>query len=320
MPTNSDAAQGTAKRNAAREALKQVRSGLVVGLGTGSTAAIFVEELIARVKAEKLDIVGIPTSEKTRAQAEAGGIELTTLAEQPRIDITFDGADAIDLGSFCLLKGLGGALLREKIVAEASGRLVIIADTSKVPQPFGGIVPVEVVQFGAAATFCRLHQFGETAWRKTDKGERFITDNGNYIADITIAEIGEPARLQAALKNIAGVVETGLFLNQASQLIIGRRNGHGSLRSFMTEKSAHRHSGKFYLEMLALCFGGLAMVGVLLVWWLLQAPLRLDFAKPAVESAIAQKTGLHTDIGPSGAGLARHRHTAGNSTEQCRRP
>jgi ribose 5-phosphate isomerase A len=221
MPTGSD----IAKRNAAREALKQVHGGLVLGLGTGSTAAIFVEELIARVKAEKLDIVGIPTSEKTRAQAEAGGIKLTTLAEQPKIDITFDGADAIDLASFCLLKGLGGALLREKIVAEASQRLVIIADTSKVPQPFGGIVPVEIVQFGAAATFSRLHSLGETAWRKTGQGELFITDNGNYIADITIAAIRNPARLQTELKNIAGVVETGLFLDQASQLIIGSETG-----------------------------------------------------------------------------------------------
>jgi ribose 5-phosphate isomerase A len=225
MPSASDVAQNNAKRNAAREALKEVRNGLVLGLGTGSTAAIFVEELIARVKAEKLDIVGIPTSEKTHAQAEAGGIKLTTLAEQPNIDITFDGADAIDLASFCLLKGLGGALLREKIVAEASQRLVILADPSKVPEPFGGIVPVEIVQFGAAATFSRLHQFGETKWRKTESNQLFVTDNGNYIADIALPVLSDPAKLQTALKSIAGVVETGLFLKQASRIIIGSETG-----------------------------------------------------------------------------------------------
>ena len=221
MPSGSDAA----KRQAARAALGEVHGGLVLGLGTGSTAAIFVEELIVRVKAEKLDIIGIPTSEKTAAQARAGGIKLTTLAEQAQIDITFDGADAIELKSFCLLKGLGGALLREKIVAEASRRLVIIADTSKVPEPFGGIVPVEIVQFGAAATFSRLHEFGETAWRETAPGQLFVTDNGNYIADITIPAITDPAALQTDLKSIAGVVETGLFLDQASRIIIGNETG-----------------------------------------------------------------------------------------------
>jgi ribose 5-phosphate isomerase A len=215
-----------AKRNAARAALVEVRSGLVLGLGTGSTAAIFVEELIARVKAENLDIVGIPTSEKTAVQAKAGGIKLTTLAEQSKIDITFDGADAVDLTSFCLLKGLGGALLREKIVAEASRRLVIIADTSKVPVPFGGIVPVEIVQFGAAATFARLQKIAAATWRKVaGKDELFITDNGNYIADLAMPIIADPARTQAELKSIAGVVETGLFLDQASRIIIGSETG-----------------------------------------------------------------------------------------------
>ena len=222
MPGSSD----QAKRHAAQAALAEVRSGMVLGLGTGSTAAIFVEELIAKIKADRLELIGIPTSEKTAAQAKAGGIRLATLAEQPRIDITFDGADAIDLGNFCLLKGLGGALLREKIVAEASARLVVIADTGKVPAPFGGIVPVEIVKFGAEATFARLAKVGPATMRQVaNSSDLYVTDNGNYIVDLALASIAAPAELENSIKHIAGVVETGLFLTQASRIIIGNETG-----------------------------------------------------------------------------------------------
>ena len=213
-----------AKRQAAKKALEEVQSGMVLGLGTGSTAALFVEELIQRNQKEKLNIVGIPTSEATRAQAEAGGIALSDFSRHQQIDITFDGADVVDLKQFHMLKGLGGACLREKIVAEASRRVVIMVDASKIPAQFGGTVPVEIVQFAHEATLRRLGLIGPVSLRQKNDSV-FITDNGNYIADLAMPEISGATTLQRRIEDIAGVVETGLFLTQASRIIVAATDG-----------------------------------------------------------------------------------------------
>ncbi len=218
--------QDEAKQAAAEAALKEVHDGMVVGLGTGSTAKVFVAALIERVKRENLKLLGIPTSEATAHQAEAGGIPLTDFARNPTIDVTFDGADIVDLKSFAMLKGLGGALLREKIVAQASKRLVIMVDPSKVPAQFGGIVPVEIVRFGFEATLGRLQQIAPLKLRPEKESDRtFVTDNGNYIADLDLPIIDDPQALQTRLKSIAGVVETGLFIGMAHTIIIGSEQG-----------------------------------------------------------------------------------------------
>jgi ribose 5-phosphate isomerase A len=217
-------ANEVAKQQAALKALEEVRPGMVLGLGTGSTAALFVEALIARNKREPLDIIAIPTSEATRAQAKAGGIALSDFAHHQQIDITFDGADIVDLQSFYMLKGLGGACLREKIVAEASQRVVIMVDESKIPPQFGGIVPVEIVPFGHEATLRRLSAIAPAALRVKESAP-FVTDNGNYIADLTMPKIDDAETLERRIEGIAGVVETGLFLRQASRIIVASASG-----------------------------------------------------------------------------------------------
>ena len=213
-----------AKRQAALKALDLVKPGMVLGLGTGSTAALFVEALIERNRRETLNIVGIPTSEATAAQAKAGGITLTDFSQHQHIDITFDGADIVDLKSFYMLKGLGGAALREKIVAEASAQVVIMVDKSKVPAIFGGIVPVEIVPFAHEVILRRLGAIAPVNLRQKN-GNIFVTDNGNYIADLSMPAIQDGEGLQRDLKSIAGVVETGIFLHQASRIIVASENG-----------------------------------------------------------------------------------------------
>jgi ribose 5-phosphate isomerase A len=214
------------KRQAAELALKEVSDGMVLGLGTGSTAAVFVEALIDRVKREGMTIRAIATSEATDRQARAGGIEITDFTRDPVLDCTFDGADVVDLNNFAMLKGLGGALLREKIVAQSSKRLVIMVDQSKVTERFGGILPVEIVRFGYESTMVRLKRFGDPVLRhdKT-KAEVFVTDGGNYIADIACPSIDDPDKLQTDIKTVAGVIETGLFLGMADVVVVGSETG-----------------------------------------------------------------------------------------------
>jgi ribose 5-phosphate isomerase A len=208
-------------------AVAMVRDGMVVGLGTGSTAAFAIDGLIARVR-DGLRIVGIPTSERSAKQARDGGIALTDFAHHPKVDLTIDGADEIARDSLNLIKGLGGALLREKIVAAASARLVIVADAPKLVTQLGGTVPVpiEVVPFGWETTAARLIRLGANpALRTTPDGTAFHTDGGNLILDCHFGIIADPARLEQDLSATIGVVETGLFITMAATALVATPDG-----------------------------------------------------------------------------------------------
>ena len=219
------------KRLAAEHAIKHVEPGMKLGLGTGSTAAKFVELLGEKVKGG-LNVVCVPTSEATRAQAAGLGIKLSTLDETPFLDVTVDGADEID-GELRLIKGGGGALLREKIVATASGRVIIIADVSKRVETLGAFaLPIEVVPFGLTATRNMIESLagdvgcnGDIKLRIKGDGKPFVTDNGNHILDCAFGIIDDPEALDDALKLIPGVVENGLFLGIADLGIIAGPKG-----------------------------------------------------------------------------------------------
>lgn len=215
------------KRAAAEAAAGMIEDGMIVGLGTGSTARFAIEELIRRVR-DGLHIRAIPTSKRSAAQARAGGIPLTTFAEHRRIDITIDGADEIQTGTLNLIKGLGGALLREKIVAAASERLVIVADGRKLVEQLGGTapVPVEVVPFGWETTADRLRRLGtEPQPRRYAAGQLFCTDGGNRILDCRFGTIADPAALDRAIGQIVGVVESGLFIGMARLALVASDEG-----------------------------------------------------------------------------------------------
>lgn len=215
------------KREAAMEAVSMVEDGMVVGLGTGSTARFAIDGLIARVRAG-LRIVGIATSERSARQAREGGIELTDFAHHARLDLTIDGADEIARDTLDLIKGLGGALLREKIVAAASERLIIIADEPKLVSGLGATVslPVEVVVFGWETTASRLDKLGaRPILRKADDGVAFHTDGGNLILDCHFGAIDDPAGLERELSATIGVVETGLFIGMASTALVATPGG-----------------------------------------------------------------------------------------------
>jgi ribose 5-phosphate isomerase A len=217
-----DTGRDTQKRAAAEAAAAMVEDGMVIGLGTGSTAYFAIEALIRRVR-EGLHVLAIPTSERSAAQARDGGIALTSFAEHRRLDLTIDGADEIETGSLNLIKGLGGALLREKIVAAASERLVIVADARKLTDRLGGMapVPVEVVAFGWETTVERLVHLGtEPVLRRAADGQAFHTDGGNLILDCRFDPIADPAGLDQAIGQTVGVVETGLFIGMAWMALV----------------------------------------------------------------------------------------------------
>ena len=219
------------KRQAAARALEAVRDGMRLGLGTGSTAKHFVELLGERVRAG-LKIVGVPTSEATRADAARCGIALTTLDEIDRLDLTVDGADEVD-PSLNLIKGGGGALLREKIVAAASDRMIVIADDSKWVEVLGRFpLPIEVVPFGLAATRRALAEAfeesgvsGQMGVRNAKDGHVFVTDGGHWIVDAHLGRIPDVPLLASLLSAIPGVVEHGLFVGLASTAILAGAHG-----------------------------------------------------------------------------------------------
>ncbi len=219
------------KRQAAARALEDVRSGMKLGLGTGSTAKHFVDLLGEKVRAG-LKVICVPTSEATRAQAEGCGVPLTTLDDIDHLDLTVDGADEIN-PALDLIKGGGGALLREKIVASASDRMIVIADDSKWVDRLGRYpLPVEVISFGLAATqramrdaFAKAGVSGQMGVRQSADGHVFVTDGGHWIVDVRLGEIEDPPRLAGFLSAIPGVVEHGLFIGLGSTAILAGAQG-----------------------------------------------------------------------------------------------
>jgi ribose 5-phosphate isomerase A len=210
------------KRAAAYRALDYVKHGMVLGLGTGSTAYFVVEGLGKRV-AEGLSVTGIPTSERTAAQARSLNIPLSDFGAHSSIDLTIDGADEVERDTLYLIKGLGGALLREKIVAAASKQLVIVVDEEKLVKRLGDHtpVPVEVVQFGWQATAAALTRLGaEPILRHATEDHPFFTDGGNYILDCRFGRIEDPRRLEQQIGMTVGVVESGLFIGRASAVVV----------------------------------------------------------------------------------------------------
>lgn len=214
------------KRNAAVRAVAEVVNGMVLGLGSGSTAAFAIEALAERI-AEGLHVVGIPSSEATAALAHRHGIPLVTFAEHHRIDITIDGADQVERATLNLIKGRGGALLREKILANASDRMIVVVDETKLVHRLGGQtpLPVEIVPFGWQAAFDRLVAIGCAPGLRRAGEQPFTTDGGNYIADCAIPNIPDPAALAAKISAIVGVIESGLFIDLASTIMVGRPSG-----------------------------------------------------------------------------------------------
>ncbi len=218
------------RRRAAEAALEDVRPGMKLGLGSGRTAAHFVRALGERVRAG-LSVVGVPTSDKTAELARSEGIPLATLDDEPVLDLVVDGADEVD-HELRLIKGGGGALLREKIVATASKRMIVVVDAAKVVDALGAFpLPVEVVPFGATPVrraveglAGRLGMTGSFTWRQ-DGDRPYVTDGGNHILDVSVGRINEPERLARELDAMPGVVEHGLFIGIASLVIVAGSDG-----------------------------------------------------------------------------------------------
>ena len=216
------------KRDAGEAAAKLVESGMLVGLGTGSTADFFVAALGRRIAEEGLRITGVPTSDQTEVQAKRVNIPLTTLAERADLDLDVDGADEIQFGTLYLIKGHGGALLREKMIAQCSKRMIVISDDSKLVERLGSrfSVPIEVVQFGWQATERKLAALGsKPVLRLAKDGKPFVTDNGNYVLDCNFGAMENPKEIAHHLDHVTGAVEHGLFLGIATQAIVCGANG-----------------------------------------------------------------------------------------------
>ncbi len=218
------------KEKVGQAAAEQVETGMRLGIGTGSTAEAFVRALAVRVN-EGLRIVGVPTSERTAALCRELGIPLATLEEVPELDLTIDGADEMD-PQLRLVKGGGGALLREKIVAAASARMLVIADASKKVETLGAFpLPIEVNGFGIVASLIAIEKAGNilgltgTLALRKDGESAFVTDGGHLIVDASFGRIPDPEALSAALHAIPGVVEHGLFLGLANAALLAGPNG-----------------------------------------------------------------------------------------------
>ncbi len=212
------------KRLAGEKAAEYVKDGMVVGLGTGSTVKYTILKLGEMVR-DGLDIIGIPTSRATEELAREVGIPIGSINEYGDIELTIDGADEVD-PEMNLIKGGGGALLREKMVAYASKYEVIVVDESKIKEYLGEFpLPVEIVKFGHRKTMKNLEALGCVPALRMKDGEVFITDNGNYIVDCKFGRIEKPAEMEVEIDRIPGVVEVGLFINIADEVIIGKKNG-----------------------------------------------------------------------------------------------
>ncbi|MCB9078837.1 MAG: ribose 5-phosphate isomerase A [Anaerolineaceae bacterium] len=223
----------TLKKQAAEKAVEQVQSGMVLGLGTGSTTRYAVIKIGELWQAGDLtDIVALPTSVQTAELAQTYGIPLTSLDQQPKLDLAIDGADEVD-PQLNLIKGHGGALLREKMVESAAARFIVVVDTSKIVTKLGTryALPIEVVKFGWKAQIQWLESFGYHPEIRGGEQDPFVTDNGNYIIHCDFPDgIADPAGLADQLINRVGVVEHGLFLNMASEVIVAGENGLSFLK------------------------------------------------------------------------------------------
>ncbi len=210
------------KRQAALRALDEIHDGMIVGLGTGSTASHFIREL----GKAGLKVAGIPTSEESGRLAKEAGIRLTTLKEHSQIDVTVDGADEV-APNLDLIKGLGGALVREKIVAHASRRVVIVVDESKLVPKLGTktVIPVEVIPLAVPCVLVRLSGLGGEGHLRGRNGQPFFSDNGNNIVDWSHGTIDDPANLEKELKSVTGVVDSGIFADVADSVIVAGKQG-----------------------------------------------------------------------------------------------
>lgn len=199
---------------------------MTLGLGTGSTAVHFIDGLGAKVRELGWKVRGVPTSERSRIQAEQLGIPIVDLADARELDLAVDGADEADR-SLTLIKGGGGALLREKLVAAAAKQFVVVCDSSKFKQTLGAFpLPVAIIPFGWTSTAARLERFGADAGlRKNPAGEPYVTDDGLYILDMRFGTIEDAVKLEREMKQITGVVDVGLFVGLASRLILGFEDG-----------------------------------------------------------------------------------------------
>jgi len=215
------------KRAAAEAAVAQIEDGMILGLGTGSTALLALDALAKRVR-QGLRVTGVPTSERIAARARELNIALTTLNDHAHLDLDVDGADEVERGSLNLIKGKGGALLREKIVAAASKRFIVIADQSKLVDRLGEktAIPIEVARFGWKATAGKLEALGgRPVLRLNADGSEFLSDGGNFILDCSFGLIADSPALARELDSIVGLMEHGLFLGMASVAIIGEADG-----------------------------------------------------------------------------------------------
>jgi len=215
-----------AKKRAAVEAVKHVKDGFILGLGSGSTAAFAIKEIGRKIKDENLQVLGVPTSYQSFLLAVECGIPVTTLNEHPQLDLDIDGADQID-EQLNLIKGLGGALTREKIVAAAAEKLIIVADETKLAKNLGENqpLPVEVLPFALPVVLSRIRALGgnPSLREKKDRSGPYITDNGCFLLDVDFGVIDDPAELESKLKTIPGVIESGLFIGMAQVAYVGTR-------------------------------------------------------------------------------------------------
>ena len=216
-----------AKRRAALAAVQHVKDGFVVGLGSGSTAAYVIEEIGRLIREEGLQVLGVPSSSQAMMVAVQSGVPLTTLDEHPVIDLDIDGADEVD-GKLDMIKGGGGALTREKIVAQAAKQVVIVADETKLVEKLGAFkVPVEVLPFALATTTAEIKKLGGKPFLRESKGKvgAVVTDNGNYILDVDFGLISDAEGLNRRLKLVPGVIETGLFIGLADVVYLAKADG-----------------------------------------------------------------------------------------------
>ncbi len=216
-----------AKKRAALEAVKHVREGFLVGLGSGTTIAYAIQEIGKKIR-QGLQVLGVPTSHQALMLAVSCDIPLTTLDEHPKLDVAIDGADQVD-GELNLIKGMGGALMREKVVASAAKQFVVVADETKLVEKLGTNqpIPVEVLPFALSTVVARVEDLGGKAVLREGKRKvgPVVTDNGNFILDVKFGAVDDLTKLDVAVKSIPGVLETGLFLGMADVVYLGKQDG-----------------------------------------------------------------------------------------------